>query len=212
MMRIWNDLLYLFFPRLCLLCRRPLVEGEEHICLHCAEDLPYTYYIDVHGNPVYRLFKERFPVEAVTAFLFFKQGGSAQTLIHALKYDGNRQLGYHLGRMAALEYRESGLFDAVDCLLPVGRSYLNRFLNSFLRLNRKVIKVHIFISFSYLFQTILRLAISKVSDAAIRTIAPIATSPTVALLQPLPFFPPLAADTKISRETIAVWPDASFAV
>ena len=67
MMRIWNDLLYLFFPRLCLLCRRPLVEGEEHICLHCAEDLPYTYYIDVHGNPVYRLFKERFPVEAVTA-------------------------------------------------------------------------------------------------------------------------------------------------
>ena len=67
-MRIWNDLLYLFFPRLCLLCRRPLVEGEEHICLHCAEDLPYTYYTDVHGNPVYRLFKERFPVEAVTAF------------------------------------------------------------------------------------------------------------------------------------------------
>ena len=118
-MRIWNDLLYLFFPRLCLLCRRPLVEGEEHICLHCAEDLPYTYYIDVHANPVYRLFKERFPVEAATAFLFFKQGGSAQTLIHALKYDGNRQLGYHLGRMAALEYRESGLFDAVDCLLPV---------------------------------------------------------------------------------------------
>lgn len=93
-MRIWNDLLYLFFPRLCLLCQRPLVEGEEHICLHCAEDLPYTYYIDVHGNPVYRLFKERFPVEAATAFLFFKQGGSAQTLIHALKYDGNRQLGY----------------------------------------------------------------------------------------------------------------------
>ena len=118
-MRIWNDLLYLFFPRLCLLCRRPLVEGEEHICLHCAEDLPYTYYIDVHANPVYRLFKERFPIEAATAFLFFKQGGSAQTLIHALKYDGNRQLGYHLGRMAALEYRESGLFDAVDCLLPV---------------------------------------------------------------------------------------------
>ena len=128
-MRIWNDLLYLFFPRLCLLCRRPLVEGEEHICLHCAEDLPYTYYIDVHGNPVYRLFKERFPVEAVTAFLFFKQGGSAQTLIHALKYDGNRQLGYHLGRMAALEYRESGSSNYCP-ICHIFRSYGSRWPES----------------------------------------------------------------------------------
>ena len=34
-MMILNDLLNLFFPRLCLLCQTPLVEGEEHICLHC---------------------------------------------------------------------------------------------------------------------------------------------------------------------------------
>lgn len=119
MMTIWNDLLYLFFPRLCLLCRRPLVTGEEHICLHCAEDLPYTYYMDVRANPVHRLFTERYPVEAATALLHFKQGGSAQALIHALKYRGNKQLGVALGRMAAGAHRESGLFDTVDSLVPV---------------------------------------------------------------------------------------------
>jgi hypothetical protein len=28
-MKLWNDLLHLFFPRLCLLCDEPLVEGEK---------------------------------------------------------------------------------------------------------------------------------------------------------------------------------------
>lgn len=119
MKRIWNDLLYLFFPRLCLLCRRHLVEGEEHICLHCAEDLPYTCYRDVKANSVYRLFRKQFPIVSATAFLRFEQEGATQRLIHALKYRGNKELGFRLGRMAALYYRETGLFETVDRLLPV---------------------------------------------------------------------------------------------
>ena len=44
---------------------------------------------------------------------------SGQKLIHSLKYHGNKKLGYELGRMAATTYRETGLFDTVDLLLPV---------------------------------------------------------------------------------------------
>ncbi|WP_446777027.1 double zinc ribbon domain-containing protein, partial [Macellibacteroides fermentans] len=39
-MKLWNDLLHLFFPRLCLLCDEPLVEGEKTLCLSCLYSLP----------------------------------------------------------------------------------------------------------------------------------------------------------------------------
>ena len=114
-----NDLLNLFYPRLCLLCQTPLVKGEEHICLHCSDHLPYTHFTDMETNPVCRLFEGKVSFVAATALLHFTKGGSGQKLIHSLKYHGNKKLGYELGRMAATAYRETGLFDTVDLLLPV---------------------------------------------------------------------------------------------
>lgn len=119
MKTILNDLLNLFFPRLCLLCQAPLVAGEEQICLHCARHLPYTHYTDLVTNPVCQLFQGKVSFIAATALLHFQREGSGQKLIHSLKYHGNKQLGYELGRMAAITYQASGLFDTVDLLLPV---------------------------------------------------------------------------------------------
>ncbi|WP_298551922.1 ComF family protein [uncultured Parabacteroides sp.] len=116
---ILNDLLNLFYSRLCLLCQTPLVKGEEHICLHCSNHLPYTHFTDMETNPVCRLFEGKVSFVAATALLHFTKGGSGQKLIHSLKYHGNKKLGYELGRMAATAYRETGLFDTVDLLLPV---------------------------------------------------------------------------------------------
>ena len=116
---ILNDLLNLFYPRLCLLCQTPLVEGEEHICLHCSEHLPYTHFTDTKANPVCLLFREKISLVAATALLHFQKGGNGQKLIHSLKYHGNKKLGYELGRRAAMVYQETGLFDSVDLLLPV---------------------------------------------------------------------------------------------
>ena len=116
---ILNDLLNLFYPRLCLLCQRSLVEGEEHICLHCSNHWPYTHFTDMETNPVCLLLQGKTSFVAATALLHFTKGGSGQKLIHSLKYHGNKKLGYELGRMAATTYRETGLFDTVDLLLPV---------------------------------------------------------------------------------------------
>lgn len=116
---ILNDLLNLFYPRLCLLCQRSLMEGEEHICLHCSNHLPYTHFTDMETNPVCLLLQGKTSFVAATALLHFTKGGSGQKLIHSLKYHGNKKLGYELGHMAATTYRETGLFDTVDLLLPV---------------------------------------------------------------------------------------------
>ena len=119
MKTLLNDLLNLFFPRLCLLCQTPLVKGEEHICLYCSNNLPYTHFTDMETNAACRLFEGKNPFVAATALLRFEQGGYGQKLIHSLKYHGNKELGFQLGRMAAIRYQKTGLFDTVDILMPV---------------------------------------------------------------------------------------------
>lgn len=116
---IWHDLLPLFFPNLCLLCGEPLVEGEEQICLRCLSDLPRTGFGYADRNRVAGLFFGKVNITYATAFLHYEKGSHVQHLIHTLKYRDNKKAGFLLGRLAALAYLESGLFDEIDLLLPV---------------------------------------------------------------------------------------------
>ena len=69
------------------------MEGEEHICLHCSNHLPYTHFTDMETNPVCLLLQGKTSFVAATALLHFTKGGSGQKLIHSLKYHGNKKLG-----------------------------------------------------------------------------------------------------------------------
>lgn len=119
MRKIFNDLLNLFFPKLCMICQTPLVGGEEHICLKCLCDLPCTGYDFLKENPATFLFAGKVPVYRATAFLRYEKGGHVQQLIHSLKYHDNREIGFRLGRMAGLHYRQAIQSDYPDLLLPV---------------------------------------------------------------------------------------------
>ena len=119
MRKIFNDLLHLFFPKLCMLCQTPLVGGEEHICLKCLCDLPRTGHNFLEENPATYLFGGKVPVYHAAAFLHYEKGGNVQQLIHSLKYHDNREIGFRLGRMAGLRYQKAILSDRPDLLLPV---------------------------------------------------------------------------------------------
>jgi ComF family protein len=119
MIRILNDIVNLFYPRLCILCRNPLIEHERHICLNCLCDLPETAYHTNKGNPAWALFAGFPQVNEVTAFLFFEKDGKTQELIHSFKYYGNKSLAEYLGRLAAIELKEYGFYASVDVVIPV---------------------------------------------------------------------------------------------
>lgn len=40
LLTLWNDLLGLFYPRICGACGAPLIDGEELLCLYCLFELP----------------------------------------------------------------------------------------------------------------------------------------------------------------------------
>jgi ComF family protein len=114
-----TELVNLFYPNSCLLCRQPLVEGERFICLHCHCNIPKTNYHIHKGNPARDLFAGYSQVNEVTSYLFFEKDGATQKLIHTLKYKGNKELAAYLGRTAACELKTSGMYASIDTILPI---------------------------------------------------------------------------------------------
>lgn len=119
MRKTLNNLLNLFFPRLCLVCNTPLQGGEEHICLQCLCSLPRTGFDYLEENPVCYLLAGKVPFCHAVAYLRFERGGGVQQVIHELKYNDNKEIGFRLGRMTGEHYRESVLSDPPDLIIPV---------------------------------------------------------------------------------------------
>ncbi|MDR1646055.1 MAG: ComF family protein [Tannerellaceae bacterium] len=115
----WSKLFDLFFPRLCAACNNLLLDDEKHICLSCLYSLPYTNFHRRADNPVAELFADKVQIEDATAFLFYNKGSNVQRMIHSLKYYGDEQLAYHLGRQAILNLQEHAPYTSLDYLIPV---------------------------------------------------------------------------------------------
>ena len=118
MKQLWNDIVNLFYPRLCILCSRPLIKGEEQICLHCLARLPYIRYES--QQRVDSWFAGKSEIQYARAYLHYEKGSSVQRLMHDLKYHGNKELAYLLGRWAflRLQAEQSPLCQA-EILLPI---------------------------------------------------------------------------------------------
>lgn len=117
---VWKEsLLGLFYPTLCLICEEQLVRGEEFICSACRVALPKTHFHLQADNPVEELFWGRCRVERATAFLTFLKEGSAQVLLHQLKYRGKKELGRDLGYWFGSYLLESDFAACIDALLPL---------------------------------------------------------------------------------------------
>jgi len=114
-----NDLLDFFLPSHCTACERILVHGEDILCLSCIISLPYTGYAGEPSNPVVKQFWGKVPVENAMSLLHFTKGERVQRLLHKLKYRDRPEIGIKLGRLCAGQLISSGLFSAVDYIIPV---------------------------------------------------------------------------------------------
>lgn len=93
--------------------------GENHFCLKCLCNLPHTGFDYLKENPATHLFTGKVMISHAAAFLHYERGGHVQQLIHELKYNDNKEIGFRLGRMAGLDYRQAILSDLPDLILPV---------------------------------------------------------------------------------------------
>lgn len=109
----------LFFPRLCAGCGNELFGEEESLCISCTSQLPVTNFHMHANNPVEKIFWGRLGLTSATSYLYFTKGSLLQHLLHAFKYQGNKEIGLFLGRCMGTSFLASGRFASVDGLVPL---------------------------------------------------------------------------------------------
>lgn len=113
-----RELRDLFYPEVCVTCRRPLVRGENTLCSYCLNDLPLTGSESEQDNAVSRLFWGMVPVAHAAALFYYRKGSRYHTLLHRLKYRGDTEIGVRMGYYFGVRLLTTP-FAGADALMPV---------------------------------------------------------------------------------------------
>lgn len=114
--RIFQSLVRLFYPPLCVVCRDVLVRGEKYLCSGCLADFP-------SADPSYQSMDAFcmdsggfIRLEALYALFYYNKHNDYKNLIYAVKYRSGKELSVYLGRMLG---EKIGKPDGVDAVVPV---------------------------------------------------------------------------------------------
>ena len=126
-MEILKDLLQFFFPELCVACGQLLTSKEKVLCTSCFYHIPRTDFHKFSDNPVSQLFWGRVKIEYATSWFYYFKGSAYQSLVHKLKYNGRKDIGFEMGKAFASEILSTAISD-VDFLIRfpfIPGNYLN---------------------------------------------------------------------------------------
>jgi ComF family protein len=114
-----NDLLTLFYPKVCAACENSLYKHELCLCNSCFIHLPKSNYHLTRGNPVEQLFWGRVPIVAASSYYLFNKGTRVQHLLHELKYKGKQEVGETVGAWYGQELKHQKEFSEAEVIVPV---------------------------------------------------------------------------------------------
>lgn len=115
----FSDLLHLFYPHHCEGCGSDILYDAQFLCAKCLQRLPETRFFAIPANPVEKLFYGRLPLKHAGAAFYFTKHSLLQHLLVQLKYKGNKEAGYFLGRMMGQALAATEQFSLVDALVPL---------------------------------------------------------------------------------------------
>lgn len=114
-----HDFIQLIYPRLCCLCGEDLMDQSSLWCLKCDLKLPKTRFGSLTPNPLYQSISGLWPVQIATSSYYFKKGNNIQSLLHLLKYKGEKEVGTRLGLRMAEQIKSTYPSFTCDAVLPV---------------------------------------------------------------------------------------------
>lgn len=118
-MKLLSSLLDALLPEECVVCGKPLVDGEKYICLHCMLEMPRVDIKDVNDNEVHDTLASTRPLERCASLFRYRRGSPYTRLIQAAKYEGRPDLARWLGRQLAAKLLPLDFFNGIDALVPV---------------------------------------------------------------------------------------------
>jgi len=129
-LRALGDLL---IPRACLVCGCTLGAHEQHLCLACAADVPYTGFWREAHNPLADRFNEVIERHRglepaayayATALIYYKSG--YRGIPRALKYHGALAAGRYFGALLGRQIAAAPHLADVDLVIPVPLHWTRR--------------------------------------------------------------------------------------
>lgn len=126
----------LILPRTCVVCGRPLSLGEEHICLVCDMDFPYTHFELCSHNRMADYYNERLcektedeyiSYQWAIALMSYHSGSDYSRIPWALKYNSNLACGRFFARRLAEKIRSTPWLEDVDLIVPVPVHRIRRY-------------------------------------------------------------------------------------
>ena len=116
----WIDpVFWLYFPKNCPACGRPLRLFGANICGRCSQNLPETHFFEAPNNPIEKIFYGRLPIQTGAAAWYFHKNSALQALLFQLKYKSNKEVGLFIGKQMGALLAASERFASIDALVPV---------------------------------------------------------------------------------------------
>ena len=116
---VWNDFIALFYPNICLICDKPMIQTEKFICVNCFLSLTRVQRANSGEDDLLKRFAAFPKVTLARSFLEFHRNGPTQQLIHAFKYEGQKMLAYFLGKLMATDNETFFKENQWDFVIPV---------------------------------------------------------------------------------------------
>ncbi|MBR6142054.1 MAG: ComF family protein [Bacteroidaceae bacterium] len=118
-MNLLADIRELLLPRVCPVCGKLLMAGEDVLCAFCAIGLPRCRVVSIEDNQLLRMIWDKADVRKGTTFLSYNHYSPYHNLIIDIKFHGRSDLAVTLGNWAAAEAEKQGFWKSVDALVPV---------------------------------------------------------------------------------------------
>lgn len=123
---VGNRLLDALLPEECVVCERPLVDGERYVCLHCMAGMPRVVINSFTDNLMHATLASTRPLHRAAALFQYRKGSPYTRLVHHAKYNNRPRLARWLGEQLGAELYPRGFFADVDALIPVPLSRLKQ--------------------------------------------------------------------------------------
>jgi predicted amidophosphoribosyltransferase len=114
-----KGMLNILFPKYCPGCGHVLDQPKILLCPKCRNALPLTHYHKYNNQSIVDKFYGILALDQGTALLHYHKKGLAQKLIHALKYRGNKNIGYWLGTWLGQELKAIESYRHISGVVPV---------------------------------------------------------------------------------------------
>ncbi|MEO6426858.1 MAG: ComF family protein [Bacteroidia bacterium] len=118
-MTLINDFLSLIYPRYCEACVNNLFKHETFICNQCKINLPKSNYHQNSQNELSQTFAGRVPLENSLCFYLFEKSGKVQKLLHAIKYQDQKELAQFIGQLYAKDLTKEKALNDIDLIIPI---------------------------------------------------------------------------------------------